>query len=140
MAGSALAGWVPSEAIFCLHDGLRKNRPSAADLLPGSSHPHGMLGHEVLPFGASGLSNQTRPEIPLELVCRERGGIKEALCLFAALMAQERRLHLGFDSLGNDGEAEIVCHCNERAHDGGVLRFLGDLSHEAAVDLDSGQG
>ena len=53
------------------------------------------------------------------------------------LVEQERRLRLRLDPFGDHLEPEIVRHGDQRAHDGGVLGVVGDVAHEAAVDLDA---
>src|SRR2546428_603264 len=55
------------------------------------------------------------------------------------LLEQELGLRAGLHAFGNHFETEVVRHRDQRPHNGGVAGVVGDLGHEAAVDLDPRQ-
>ena len=57
----------------------------------------------------------------------------------AAELAQQPRLCLVLDALGDDAEPERRRHRHHRRHDRRVLRRAAEVGHERAVDLDRGR-
>src|SRR5688572_25155950 len=82
---------------------------------------------------------KSRPLVPHWDAEELRGGHRpteeEALCLLAAVLPQEGGLAVGFHALGDYGEAQVVRHLDDGAHDGGVGVVAEDIGDERAVDF-----
>ena len=58
-----------------------------------------------------------------------------ALCLVAALLAQELQLRGGFHALGGGLQAQGLGHTDDGADDGAVVAVVLQIAHERLVDL-----
>ncbi len=60
--------------------------------------------------------------------------------LFTTLCGKEGLLRRIFHALGDDGELHAVAEGDDGAHDGGVVRVVGQAADEGLVDLQEVQG
>src|ERR1700681_4120336 len=59
----------------------------------------------------------------------------EALEFIARVLAQKVRLRLGFHTLGDDGQTQVPPHCYGGLGNTSVLRLIGQVTDERAIDL-----
>ena len=103
---------------------------------PRRKYPWGALLHGHLFLAVFCETQQALLANKLDELLRRDGAADQvALQDIAAVLGEKRRLRLGFDALGDDGDAECLRHLDHRRNDRGILRIIGELLHELLVDL-----